>query len=755
MHWLDYVVLVAYFTGMAGIGVWAMRRVKRQEDYFLGGRTFGKLLQTFAAFGAGTGSSDPVNTARTTFTGGLSGMWSIMSWLFVTPFYWITGVWYRRMRHLTLGDWFVERYESKALGVAYTVFGLLFYIVYTAMLFTAIGKFAAPLIGTDVSFGSVSIGIEYVLVPVIAVVVIIYGVLGGLTAAYWTDLIQGSCIILLSILLIPFGLWALVQKYGDPANDGLVDGFRIMHEQVPDAMFTIVGSTAASDFPAYRIAAVAVILVVGVVVMPHFIATGGGSAKSENNARIGLVAGNFAKRFCTIGWAITALIVLAYMAGSKELAEDPDKVWGVASRELLRPGLVGLMLACLLAALMSSADCYMLVCSALVVRNIYAAYIDPDATEQKYVFLGRITGVGIIVGAVLVSWWMMDVFQQLQLTWLVPMLFAAPFWVGMWWRRATTAAAWTTLAYAAAVFFIIPPLAPAIVPDLRDNQDYAQVTDVVVTTTTRPASPADAARRSAAIELWDEQHQEALERLANAEKEASIDHSFPAKHEAVQRELKEARAAVDTFRPRPVPVAQGEDFTDTHTTGGKAIYWTDGVKPVNEQGEVLETVKPQPIGQPERIDEHTTRVVKRYTEGTTLQGFGKFRLDFLMYRWVGIDLTPASDAMLKTLELPLAIITPFLVMIVVSLVTPRNSKTALDRYYVKMKTPVDPDPEQDKRQMEQSYADPSRFDHKRLLPGTSLEFQRPTLVDALGFLIGFVICFAIVGLAILLAGIGG
>ena len=108
MHWLDYVVLVAYFTGMAGIGVWAIRRVKRQEDYFLGGRTFGKLLQTFAAFGAGTGSSDPVNTARTTFTGGLSGMWSIMSWLFVTPFYWITGVWYRRMRHLTLGDWFVE-----------------------------------------------------------------------------------------------------------------------------------------------------------------------------------------------------------------------------------------------------------------------------------------------------------------------------------------------------------------------------------------------------------------------------------------------------------------------------------------------------------------------------------------------------------------------------------------------------------------------------------------------------------------------
>ena len=112
MHVLDYVVLVGYFLAMMGIGVWVMRRVKVQEDYFMGGRSFGKLLQAFAAFGAGTGSSDPVNTANTTFMSGLSGMWSVMYWLFVTPFYWITGVWYRRMRHLTLGDWFVEDQSS-------------------------------------------------------------------------------------------------------------------------------------------------------------------------------------------------------------------------------------------------------------------------------------------------------------------------------------------------------------------------------------------------------------------------------------------------------------------------------------------------------------------------------------------------------------------------------------------------------------------------------------------------------------------
>ena len=205
-------MLLGYFVVLIAIGIWSSLRTKAQEDFFMGGRSFGKLLQTFAAFGAGTGSSDPVNIGRTTFTSGMSGMWSVMSWLFVTPFYWITGVWYRRMRHLTLGDWFVERYESRALGAAYCVFGLLFFMVYGSMMFSAIGVVAAPLVGaSSFELNGQEYGIEYLLVPVIGLVVLIYGIAGGLRAAYFTDLIQGLCIILLSILLIPFGLQKLVE----------------------------------------------------------------------------------------------------------------------------------------------------------------------------------------------------------------------------------------------------------------------------------------------------------------------------------------------------------------------------------------------------------------------------------------------------------------------------------------------------------------------------------------------------------------
>ena len=638
MNFADYLVLFIYFSGMAAIGIWAMRQVKAQEDYFMGGRKFGKLFQTFAAFGAGTGSADPVNTARGTFANGMSGMWGVMYWLFVTPIYWISAVWYRRMRCLTLGDWFTERYESRPMGVAYAIFGCFYYIVYGAMLFTAIGKVGVPLLGEEL-MGTKT---EYVLVPLVAVIVMMYGVLGGITAAYWTDLIQGVCIILLSILLIPFGLNEVVKRFGAP-GDSWTDGFRVMHEQLPASTFEIVGGSAASEFPLYAIITIVIMNMIGIVLTPHFIVTGGGSAKSEHDARVGLVTGNFIKRFCTIGWVITALIVLTLYGNNQALIGDADMAWGVATRELLGPlgiGLVGLMLACLLAALMSSVDCYMLVCSALVVRNIYVPYGNPNASERECLRLGRVTGAIVVFGAVVVSVTMLDMFKQLELTWIVPMTFAALFWLGMYWRRATTKAGWITIVFCLLCFFVLPRAIPAVAPELRTHEAYLTVN-----------SPEGAA-------------------------------------------------------------------------GGQSIYWTGGVKENEEE------------------------------EGDKI-GQGSFRFDMVIYdKLLGLDLTQYRKAALKTLEFPFKIIAPFLVMIIASLLTQPNSKKALDRLYVKMKTPVDPDPERDAREIDVSYARPDRFNDRKLFPGSNWEFERPTKMDFWGFVGCFVICFAIIGVVLWVARIG-
>ena len=420
----------------------------------MGGRGFGKLLQTFAAFGAGTGSNDPIQTARNSYTGGVSGMWSVMYLLFVTPFYWITGVWYRRMRHMTLGDWYVERYESKPLGAAYSIFGVTFFMIYGSMFFTAIAKTAAPMITGGDGVPSETIGpfeLNQVLIPVIGVIVVLYGIAGGLTAAYFTDLIQGICIIGLSIMLIPIGLNALTENEElNPAGDK--SGFEIMHDQLPEGHFDLLSS--AGEFSLYYLIAIVFANLLGIVVQPHFIATGGGSAKNENSARIGLVTGNFLKRFCTIGWLLTALIAATLYADVPELIQDPDKTWGYATMELLGPGLRGLMLACLLAALMSSVDAQMVVGSALIVRNLYAPYIKPQASAQHYLWVGRITGALIVTGSIIFSLSINDMLGQLKLNFWFPLVFAAPFWLGMYWRRANTKAAWITVVYCLFFFFL-------------------------------------------------------------------------------------------------------------------------------------------------------------------------------------------------------------------------------------------------------------------------------------------------------------
>lgn len=698
MTWIDYAVLIIYFGVMVAIGIWAMRRVKGQEDYFMGGRGFGKLLQTFAAFGAGTGAHEPVTVGRTSWTSGLSGVWSALMWLFVTPIYWFTGVWYRRMRHLTLGDWFVERYESRGLGAAYTGFAIVFYMFYLSTMLSAIAKFAAPLMGVDEMWG---VQLEYVLIPTIAVIVIIYGVLGGLTAAYWTDLIQGIFIILLSILLIPFGLWALVKEFGDPATMGVMDGFTIMHDRVSSDYFGLFSGPKAGEFPPQYIFSLTLLVLIGIVVQPHFIATGGGSAKSEDEARIGLVTGNFLKRLCTVGWAITALIALALLAGNAEIAGDPDRVWGVATREILGPlnlGLVGLMLACLLAAMMSSADAYMIVTSALVSRNVYGAYINRKASDKQLVFVARLTGLVIIVGAVVVSLTSLDVFGQFKLAVELPILFAAPFWVGMFWRRANRTAVWITVAFSA-VFFLVIPFAISLAPGATKNAAFTASTNVVTTTFTREATGADVAIR----EAWEK---------------------------------------TQTGAEPPVAVL-GEPIELTLKSGGQAIFWTGGVKPVGDP--VLETID-------ERIEDGRKIIVQRHTG--EMEGTGNFRVDFLIYKMLGMDLTNASKATIETLRLPTRVLLPFLVLIIASYFTPRNSKVALDKYYVKMKTEVDPDPAADEANLRASYDNPSRFDDRKIFKKGDLEFVVPRPKDILGFVAAVIVCFLVIGLLIGLANIG-
>ena len=83
-----------------------------------------------------------------------------------------------------------------------------------------------------------------------------------------------------------------------------------------------------------------------------------------------------------------------------------------------------------------------------------------------------------------------------------------------------------------------------------------------------------------------------------------------------------------------------------------------------------------------------------------------------------------------------------------------NVKDALDRYYSKMKTPVEVDPEKDRLAIERMVADAEGREARKLIPGSDLEMEKPKLLDILGFVGTFALCFLIIGLAIWMAGLG-
>jgi len=125
------------------------------------------------------------------------------------------------------------------------------------------------------------------------------------------------------------------------------------------------------------------------------------TGNTERSGRIGQTYGSFVKRICTIGWAFTGLIVAAMLIQRGETLPDEEHAFGYAVKELLCPGLVGLMLACVLAANMSTCSNFMVNTGAIFTRNLYKEFINPQADDRHLLWVGRFSGFGLTVLGIL------------------------------------------------------------------------------------------------------------------------------------------------------------------------------------------------------------------------------------------------------------------------------------------------------------------------------------------------------------------
>ncbi|MBC7365625.1 MAG: sodium:solute symporter family protein [Undibacterium sp.] len=690
LHPLDATIVVLYVIAVLVIGKVISHGVKGEGDFFLGGRSLGKWFQFFLNFGNMTDPGQATTTASSVYRQGAGGSWLALITLFLTPYYWFSYVWFRRVRLTTMADLFEDRFGRRFLATFYAVTTILIIVVSIAAgnvvalktLQPLMSK--APAIYSEVERQSVADYREFVelrkqrqaaplaeasaqrydllrdsytrgeLQPYVtylkpaqfylvsSALVAIFVMLGGLKASAVVDAVQAVLVIVISVIFIPFGL----VKIG---------GVQALHAKVPEVMFNLFGGGGLSEYTWYSIGALLLVQLVGIVGSQANM-TIAGSAKNELAARLGSVTGGFSKRFVTIAWCYCGLIAIAVFGPN---LSDPDQVWGLLTRELLPVGLVGVMIIGILGGKLAWLGAQSVVFSGLVVKNLYEPLVS-GKSQAHYVFVARLTVPLVLALGVAVGLYLNSVIALLKFAIVLLVIWGVPITMIYLWRRVTETAVRVQVLATLILVAVIPWSVPNIAALARSSALTVMTQERVVTVPAK-ATPADVTAG-----------------LAKAE------------GEPIQR----------TVRTEPI-----------------SVYFEEGVVRVD----------PKDLNSPKA-------------------GKGLFRTEVYLLSLLGVDVTRFNAAQLMTTRYVVDALLPILILVVASLLTAPTDPKRVARFYVRLKTPVGATLEEDAIAVQASYGNPTRYDHLKLFPKSNWEFTRWDRQDTIGFLcccglVGFILIF--------------
>jgi Na+/proline symporter len=326
-----------------------------------------------------------------------------------------------------------DRYGPWMAGV-YTLFALSFFTINTASMLKGAAKVINQAVGGRV-------GVEEIVVAM-TIVFILYSFIGGLVASAWTDFFQGFLIIVLSFMLIPLG-WNVV---------GGMEGMKQTLEAYRFSLATPKGITP------WVIAMLTLNGLIGVMAQPHQVAAVG-TGKDEHTCRIGFFYGNFVKRFCTVGWALVGLIVAAMVAQGRFATAplvDPEDAFGFACRHLLFSGALGLLIASILAANMSTCSAFLVDSGALFTQGFYRKYVARERSDHHYLWIGRVSGFLItMIGVVYALFFIERVLFSSLLTETLATFMGISILGGIIWSRANRWGALASLVVALGTNFLL------------------------------------------------------------------------------------------------------------------------------------------------------------------------------------------------------------------------------------------------------------------------------------------------------------
>ena len=201
------------------------------------------------------------------------------------------------------------------------------------------------------------------------------------------------------------------------------------------------------------------------------------------------------------------------------------------------------------------------------------------------------------------------------------------------------------------------------------------------------------------------------------------------KYDGTDEDSQHLKSELKKLGNSPPEAILGEPIEVSVTSGGVPVFWRGGAQAVDETGKEVGSIR-FILDSESEVD--GVRIMIERAAGD-VKGLGAFNLDFLIYSFLGMDLSKTSKATLETLRLPARLLLPFIILILFSYLTRRQDEKVLDLYYAKMNTPVDADPSIDRLKLEEAYVNPKFASNRKIFPDSDLEFTRPTKMDLFWF----------------------
>ena len=464
MTTIDWLMILGYFGVLGGVVAWSLRRNKIEsgEDLFLGGRSVGWLAIGASIFAANIGSEHLIGLAGQGASTGLSmAHWEfhawvlvMMSWVFL-PFYYNSGV-------STMPEFLERRFGPKArwilslVSLAAYVLTKISVTVYAGALFFEVmmPEVSLTIGGTVVS----SFWIGAVLTVVLAGV---YSSIGGLSAVVYTDLVQTFIILAGTLSVTAFALYHLghsgVALADGTTAQGMADGWEVLKQTIKSTgnveQFGLWHSLSHKSLPWLGVVVASVTIGVWYWCTDQFIIQRTLAAKNLTNARRGAIWGGFLKLAPVFLFLVPGMLGFAlhhnhvvvngaqFAIPLKEGgALNGDAVFPTLVQSLLPVGFRGLVVAGMIAALMSSLASLFNSVSTLFTVDVYQK-LRPETTQRRLVQIGRVTTVSMTVLGLLWLPIMKSIaggglykYIQAVQSFLAPPIVAV-FVLGLFWKR--------------------------------------------------------------------------------------------------------------------------------------------------------------------------------------------------------------------------------------------------------------------------------------------------------------------------------